>query len=192
MICKWTNISSRTDDQEVAYDLFAYRLKTDMSAFWDVCKVKGFEPFIAGKEQVELHIPCNIIIQKLVLRPWHCYSHYYLYHFLLHPSKTPEPRSYPSSPSEGIGDEGQGEEEVTSGSQRGNLLDCIQIPCNIPRLSRVKQTSRFIGFGCFGFSSLLCCFFSYLMLQNNVHQMYCAASNNCIHFRTCLKWTILW
>ena len=89
--------------------------------------------------------------------------------------------------SEGGGEEREGK-EVTSGSQ-WKLEDCIQIPCGIPRLSKTDlEIHRFLG--CFGFSSMLCCFF-YLMLQLFGHQIYCAPCNNCIYFRTRLKRTIL-
>ena len=153
--------------------------------------VKGFKLFMACKEQFALHLPCKIIIQKLVLRPWHSYFHYHLLLRLFHPSKQRSRGAFSAGWSVFVKWRGRGGEGGER-SHRQAVNGSSKIVYRFHVVSRVwvKQTSRFIGFWGFGFSSVLCCFF-YLMLQLFGHQIYCAPSNNCIYFRARLKRTIL-
>ena len=126
-------------------------------------------------EQLALHIPWNIFIQKLLLRPWHSYFHYYYYYFTRRKTRNhgADRGAFrhidQSSPRGGGG-------EVTSGSVSSKIVSIYRFQA----ISRVwvKQISRFTGFVLvwFQFRALL---FFHLMLQLFGHQIYCGYQQLC-------------
>ena len=125
--------------------------------------VKGFKLFMACKEQFALHLPCKIIIQKLVLRPWHSYFHYHLLLRLFHPSKQRSRGDFSAVWSAFVkwrGRRGRGKKSRQAVSGSSKIVYRFHVVSRV----WVKQTSRFIGFWavldsvpCFAVFSIWCC-----------------------------------